>query len=504
MSDTKVFVGKEILRLITTAMYDSPLSIYREYVQNSVDAMDDAVAKGGYDKDNAEICINIAHAERCITIRDNGPGVLAKKFPERMKTIGWSEKNGTSLRGIWGIGRLAGLAYCKHLVFQTKAHGEKTISQIEWDGQKFRGLLSASGQSMDLPEIVEQIATISSEKVAAEQPAFFEVQVNQVVRHGNDALLNEEMVGEYLAQVAPVPFHDDAPFGKQIKAFLMPHVDVTGHRIYLNEKKEPIYKPHQTTFVYSKNHQDRFFDFEPFAVKCASDKLSAVGWILHHSYMGALKNSPLIRGMRVRSGNMQIGDERILSGIFPEERFNGWSVGELHILDPLLRPNGQRSNLEDTPAFRSLKNKLTPIVGRNIAKKCRDNSIVRNKIRRTLEQLNAFDISMDILEEGVLSPKKANEISAHIELEVNNSLSDQVAISSAQQDQIRDATEKILARLEKVRKSAKKSARFNHLSKTRLNLLNAIADLIYEHSPNPKVKSELIFRIRALVEGEKK
>ena len=485
MTVADVFVGKEMLRLVTTAMYDSPLVVYREYVQNSVDAFDSST--NGFAKDSAEIHINIDRAKRCVTVRDNGPGVTARKFSRRMKSIGWSEKTGSRLRGIWGIGRLSGLAYCKHLVFRTKAHGENKVSRIDWDGQKFRELLSAPNQNVDLPAVIEQIATTSSEKADAGQPGFFEVQINEIVRN-------------YLAQVAPVPFHDAAPFGKNIRKFLMPHVDVSGYRIYLNENASPIFKPHQKEILCSSKHTDQFSDHENFVVKSPADKPAAVGWILHHSYFGALKNNPEIRGIRVRSGNMQIGDERILSGIFPEERFNSWSVGEVHLLDPMLRPNGQRSNLEDTPAFRNIKNQLTPIIGRNIAKKCRDNSAVRNQVRRALEQLTAFGASMDMLESSVLSSKKTKEILADIEFAVAGFQSGPMH----QQTQILEAAEKISARVKKMQNGGGKQLRSGDLSGPQLQTVNEIADLIYDHLPNPKVASDLMLQIRSLVERKRK
>ena len=129
-NSSKAFVGKELLRLITTAMYDNALTVYREYVQNSVDAIDAAIEKG-LSKKKAEVHIGIDHVERCITIRDNGAGVAAKMFARRMKAIGWGGKKSKTLRGLWGVGGPAGPAYCKHLGFRTKARGEKTITPNE-------------------------------------------------------------------------------------------------------------------------------------------------------------------------------------------------------------------------------------------------------------------------------------------------------------------------------------------------------------------------------------
>ncbi len=413
--------------------------------------------------------------------------------------IGWSEKNGTSLRGLWGIGRLAGLAYCKQLIFRTKAQGEDIVSRIHWDGQKFRELLSVPHQQTDLSEIVERIITTSSESVDRELPSFFEVQINQVVRHGNDALLNKKIVSEYLAQVAPVPFHVDAPFREQIKEFLALHIDVSGYPIHINGESEPIYKPHRNEFFYSPKHQDRFSDVECFEVKSRDNKPVAVGWILHHSYLGTLKNCPTLRGIRVRSGNMQIGNEHLLSSIFPEERFNNWSIGEIHILDPMLRPNGQRSNLEDTPAFRDFKSRLVPIVGRTIAKKCRMNSRLRNKARLATERLKMIAASLDILEANILSSAKVNAVLAAIEQEMQHPQSDLTAFPQTSQKAVAVEFKRISDRLKRLPNINKKSSCLSSLPKTQLHLVNNIADLIYDHSPDHKVAGELIFHIQFLL-----
>ena len=42
MSD-QVVIGKNIVEILTTGMYENPLVIYREYIQNSVDAINQAI-----------------------------------------------------------------------------------------------------------------------------------------------------------------------------------------------------------------------------------------------------------------------------------------------------------------------------------------------------------------------------------------------------------------------------------------------------------------------------
>ena len=62
--------------------------------------------------------------------------------------------------------------------------------------------------------------------------------------------------------------------------------------------------------------------------------------------------------------------------LFPETRFNSWSVGELHVIDPRIIPNGRRDHFEQNVHFHNLLTHLTP-VARDITHRCRTSSIQR-------------------------------------------------------------------------------------------------------------------------------
>ena len=104
-----------------------------------------------------------------------------------------------------------GLAYCRNLVFRTKHRQEGVINKIIWDGQQLMQILSDHNES-ELSATIEAITNISSEVVDVDEPSFFEVQLNGVVRHGNDVLFNDNAVRDYISQVAPVPFDKQTPF----------------------------------------------------------------------------------------------------------------------------------------------------------------------------------------------------------------------------------------------------------------------------------------------------
>src|ERR1043166_4756267 len=78
----RIVIGKDILELLSTSMYVDPMTIYREYVQNAADAIDDARVAGLL-TDQGTVEINIDQQERTVTIRDNGVGIGHEEFTAR-------------------------------------------------------------------------------------------------------------------------------------------------------------------------------------------------------------------------------------------------------------------------------------------------------------------------------------------------------------------------------------------------------------------------------------
>src|SRR5436305_12695457 len=87
----RIVIGKDVLELVSSAMYVDPLTIYREYVQNSADAIDEAHAAGLYGSDEkGTVRIDIDAAQRRVTIRDNGIGIRWQDFGQRLTALGAS------------------------------------------------------------------------------------------------------------------------------------------------------------------------------------------------------------------------------------------------------------------------------------------------------------------------------------------------------------------------------------------------------------------------------
>ena len=109
-------VGKDILELLSTSMYVDPMSMYREYVQNSADAIDLAQS-GGLLHGPGRVDVRMDQSTRTVFIRDNGSGLGRDQFVPQLTALGGSKKRGTGARGFRGVGRLAGLAFCQELIF---------------------------------------------------------------------------------------------------------------------------------------------------------------------------------------------------------------------------------------------------------------------------------------------------------------------------------------------------------------------------------------------------
>ena len=85
---TEMVIGKYTLESLTNGMYSSPLDLYREYIQNAVDSIDEAVAQELISSDEARIDIAVNTESGKISIRDNGTGIpLARALQTLVETL---------------------------------------------------------------------------------------------------------------------------------------------------------------------------------------------------------------------------------------------------------------------------------------------------------------------------------------------------------------------------------------------------------------------------------
>ncbi|WP_245457042.1 hypothetical protein [Mesorhizobium sp. M1A.F.Ca.IN.022.04.1.1] len=205
--------------------------------------------------------------------------------------------------------------------------------------------------------------------------------------------MSPSAISEYLSQVAPVPFSPTFRLGAALTEMLSGHLDLGLLDIRVNDGEEPVYRPHRDSFDLDDKQSVNFDSMSVVEVPGMEGDVAAVAWVLHHEYEGALPTGALVKGLRLRAGNIQVGDHALLEDLFPEPRFNAWSVGEVHVIDRRIVPNGRRDHFEQNAHFNNMVNHLAP-TARDIARRCRTSS-VRRKLEREFE-LHAQSVAQTI------------------------------------------------------------------------------------------------------------
>lgn len=413
-----IVIGKDILELVSSSMYVDPLTIYREYIQNAADSIDEAKERGVLGpRTPGRVDINLDLANRRVLIRDNGAGVPNGQFVRRLTALGGSQKRGTSARGFRGIGRLAGLGYCQELSFRSRAQGDNVVQQLHWDCRALKKLLQDHTYHGSVRDLIQKVATLEMLPGDGWPDHFYEVEMVRPIRIKNDLLLNSEAISTYLSENACAPFSPEFRFAEQIRSFLKKHLDLGELEIFINGSEQPLYRPYRNVYAHGDGKHDAFTEIEFHAIDGMSGNVAAVAWILHHGYHGSIPPSEGVAGLRARKGNIQIGSSRIFAESFPEPRFATWTVGEVHIIDERVVPNGRRDEFEQNAAYNHLITQITPI-GNQIAKNCRTSSIARNRIK-------AFDIGatkvnerLEILEQGAIDATATEAIVEDIRSEL--------------------------------------------------------------------------------------
>lgn len=493
-----VVVGKDILELLSSAMYVDPLTIYREYIQNAADAIDQARHVGLL---AGQIDIQIDATARSISIRDNGAGIPALEFRRILTSVGASTKRGTDARGFRGVGRLSGLAYARSLTFLSRAEGEDSVSTMTWNCQALRTALRDPGDRRDLAAVIEAITTTT---VGKSEPgsSFFEVRLEGVARQGDDRIMSSAGVSDYLSQVAPVPLDPAFSSAALIAETLSSTVALGDLQIRINEG-ETLTRPFRDELPITGGRPLILREIAFIEAPSVDGGIGAVGWIAHHDYEGAIHPSTRVRGLRVRAGDVQIGDAGILSDIFPETRFDAWTVGEIHVLDQRIIPNGRRDDFERNVHLANLKNHLAPL-GRDVANRCRTSSRDRKRLRDLEIEQAAANEGLSILAQGSLDAAATDRMALTVELALMRA--DKLVGPAALSDDGHDVTRGELARLrgELERLISDKSAvssPLDRLSPERRAWYEEMFATIYECSANRAVAKSLVDRIMAKVTG---
>ena len=400
-------VGGNILSLITYGMYTNPLAVYREYLQNAADSADSMVSPNSHASGKVDIEIDLGG--RCVAIRDNGPGLSYAQARRELIPISKSSKRRQRDRGFRGIGRLSGLAFGDSVTFVTRCNEKSPVTQITWSGEQLRNGID---RGWSVEKTISHSVTIKKLDGNDYPANFFEARVEGISRYAASSILNKDAVREYLGDVCPVPFSVDFPYAADVSNLFNENHAPLMLDVYIDGEPTPVTRAHKNGICTSRDYLDTFREFEEIKIPALSGlkgtNHTAVGWLAHSSYLGALPKTPSVRGVRVRAGNIQVGHETVFDHLFSENRFNRWCVGEIHILDPRIVPNGRRDYFEPSIHLRNLENHLSAVC-RKLERRCRIASLKRNKKRHYKLFLESLEATYDLVTSGYLTAHAAQQ-----------------------------------------------------------------------------------------------
>lgn len=380
-------IGKNILDNLTTGMYSDSKVIYREYIQNACDQIDKAVNEGLISVREGLIDIYFDIKKRYISIEDNATGVSASKFIEDLGDIANSNKEIGKDKGFRGIGRLCGLAYCKTLVFTTSYKGESVKSIMTCDAKKMRDMLYDS-KKYTIDEIWERIVTFKTEEEDI-NTHYFRVELININEENTD-LLDEKKVKEYLSFVAPVPYSNKFYLRNDIYNYTKENnLKIDEYLIKINGAQ--IFKEYTTKLKDDSGNQLQNYD-EIYKLKFESftnSKGELIAWMWYglSRFEKQIPACNLMRGIRVRTGNIQIGENDVVQKLFKESRGNFYFVGEIFTLDKNLIPNSQRDYFNENPARIEFEDQLRIYFYDNLHKLYYDANRIKNAYKKQEDYL---------------------------------------------------------------------------------------------------------------------
>ena len=386
-----VQVGSFFLETLTTGMYENPLHCIREYVQNGFDAVQDQIRNGALASDEGRILISIGGSQNSpsISIQDNGTGIDSEKAVGVLLSLGASRKNPSRHAGFRGIGRLAGIAYCKTLRFTTSAKGESIATVVEFDCGQIRGYFSPGADPVDVREVVSS-STRTSTRTATESEHYTLVEMIGLVNLGVE-FADLDILEPYLREVCPVEYPDNFSFADQIRNFADGFGDnLPTIHIETKQKRErrPVLKPYRNNYPAAKK-VSKLHSIEPVSSK----ENGWFGWLGVSNFPGEISDET-VAGVRFRSKNIQIDGMSIIQRMAEEltpsgtdRRLMTYAVGEIFIVNPHIVPNARRDGFEDSDAWRSVRNEIKNRVAKRVRTLVRAASSTRSAIKKVNDQL---------------------------------------------------------------------------------------------------------------------
>lgn len=197
-----------VLKILTRDIYDSPLALLRENVQNAYDAIRMRFADSGTLADGGRI--DVILKGDTIIISDNGIGMTEAVLRENFWKAGSSGKNSIEAKkagvvGTFGIGAMANFGVCRKLTVETRAKGSqfRLRSVADRDSLKiaeecisFERIPSEEGIGTTLTVVLDPNSLISVEKAKAYLRSY--IGLLPVPVYFNDELISQGKIDSLL------------------------------------------------------------------------------------------------------------------------------------------------------------------------------------------------------------------------------------------------------------------------------------------------------------------
>ncbi|GAB3917186.1 ATP-binding protein [Mucilaginibacter boryungensis] len=393
MEDYSPVIGKTVIETLTSGMYDDARFVFREYVQNAADQIDVAFETNVLrNKADGRVKITIDPFAKYISVEDNATGIPASEVLRFLGDVAKSEKDKTKRKGFRGIGRLGGLGYCDKLIFETSAHGEDVQSIMTLDAKQLRKLIEDNNVDLDASAVISVITSIDR-KSEAKDEHYFKVTLENV---NTIKLLDIKRVTEYLSMVAPLPFHKDFTFGKEVKRYMTENnFTLDEYNVFLNN--DQLFKSYRDEFD-EDDTKSKWLAVDFFDVRGEKLELLALGWYGYRAQSNiVLPTGNIEKGLRLRKSNIGIGDENTVSRFFKAPRTNHRFIGEIHALNSNFIPNARRDYFNENRTLQDFEKALEDL----FKEKNLENRLAHtaSNLQRRLEEIEDYKRSQKEWEE---------------------------------------------------------------------------------------------------------
>jgi molecular chaperone HtpG len=375
----KIRLGSDLIECLSWSLYENPVVLFREAIQNSIDAFGSTSRDWG----KLLISINLNANKREIAFEDNGPGLNEEEFLIALGSLGESNKKSHNYSGCRGIGRLSGLGICDQITFTSKHASSNIESKCIIDAKGIRDGLRVAKRNSELAQFISDYVHFSREQITSPKKNYFNVTYSNVRRLSGDQLLNPKYLENYISCIAPVPLDANIAIFQRLDEIYQKYDLPHSIGITINNGEILTKKLADKKFIETNSR----FDYEVHEIFSDNNSLLGVACLIHHDYLGALGPTPF-RGLRFRHKNIQVGGEDTFASLFKEPRFNRWAIGEVHALCSSIRPSVKRDDFEPSDNFNLLLYKVRPLLHK-IGQLARKSSEQRVQKRKHNQENNA-------------------------------------------------------------------------------------------------------------------